>query len=73
MQNFTVSYNVPKGLLGGIFKRLKVYAATNNVFTMTKYQGLDPSIGGAVDTAMGIDVGNYPITRSFMFGINAGF
>jgi TonB-dependent starch-binding outer membrane protein SusC len=73
MQNLTVSYNVPKAFLGGIFKRLKVYASTNNVFTMTKYQGLDPSVGGAVDTAMGIDVGNYPITRSFMFGINAGF
>lgn len=73
MQNLTLSYNVPKVFLGGIFKRLKVYAATNNVFTLTKYQGLDPSVGGAVDTAMGIDVGNYPITRSFMFGINAGF
>jgi TonB-dependent starch-binding outer membrane protein SusC len=73
MQNLTLSYNVPSKLTGGVFKRLRVYASVNNLFTLTKYQGLDPGVGGAVDTAFGIDIGNYPVTRSLMFGLSAGF
>lgn len=73
MQNLTLSYNVPSKLTANIFKRLRVYASVNNLFTLTKYQGLDPGVGGAVDTAFGIDIGNYPVTRSFMLGVSAGF
>jgi TonB-dependent starch-binding outer membrane protein SusC len=73
MQNLTFSYNVPSKLTTGVFKRLRLYASANNLFTLTKYQGLDPGVGGAVDTAFGIDIGNYPVTRSLMIGISAGF
>jgi TonB-dependent starch-binding outer membrane protein SusC len=73
MQNLTLSYNVPAKFTANILKRLRVYASVNNLFTLTKYQGLDPGVGGAVDTAFGIDIGNYPVTRSFMLGVSAGF
>ena len=73
MQNLSLAYTVPNKLTGGIFKRLKVYASVNNLFTVTKYSGLDPGVGGAVDTAFGIDIGNYPVTRSILFGVNAAF
>jgi len=53
--------------------RLRVYVATNNLFTITKYQGLDPAVGGSADTNFGIDVGNYPITRQYTVGLNLGF
>ncbi|PZR35756.1 MAG: SusC/RagA family protein [Azospira oryzae] len=74
MQNITLGYTVPVASLEKMkLTRLRVYASTNNVFTITKYQGLDPSVGGDADTNFGIDVGNYPITRSFTFGVNLGF
>jgi hypothetical protein len=73
MQNLTLSYNVPAKITGNLVKRLRVYGSVNNLFTLTKYQGLDPGVGGAVDTAFGIDIGNYPVTRSFMFGVSVGF
>jgi len=44
-----------------------------NLFTITKYTGKDPELVGNVDTARGIDVGNYPATRQYMVGINVGF
>lgn len=74
MQNITLAYNLP----GKIISRAKLtkarfFASTNNVFTITKYKGLDPSVGGNADTNFGIDVGNYPITRSWTFGVNLGF
>jgi len=53
--------------------KLRVFASTNNLFTITGYDGLDPSVGGAVDTQFGIDVGNAPLNKSFTFGVNLGF
>jgi TonB-dependent starch-binding outer membrane protein SusC len=74
MQNISLAYNLPAALISRLkMEKLRVYVSTNNVFTITKYEGLDPSVGGAVDTQFGIDVGNYPITRSFTFGLNLGF
>ena len=74
MQNLSIGYNLPKTLLNKWgMKRARVYAATNNVFTLTKYKGLDPAVGGAADTNFGIDVGNYPVTRSVMVGLGLTF
>ncbi|MFT5385590.1 MAG: TonB-linked SusC/RagA family outer membrane protein, partial [Saprospiraceae bacterium] len=74
MQNITLGYYVPQSVLqkSGLSK-LRVFASVNNVFTITGYDGLDPSVGGAADTNFGIDLGNYPITRSWVFGVNLGF
>lgn len=74
MQNLTIGYNIPATTLDKIgLSRVRIYFSTNNLFTITKYSGLDPSVGGAADTSFGIDVGNYPITRSFTGGFNIGF
>ena len=74
LQNLSIGYNIPASALGRLkIQRLRVFASTNNLLTITKYQGLDPSVGGSADTNFGIDVGNYPITRSFVGGISLGF
>jgi hypothetical protein len=41
-----------------------------NLFTITKYTGYDPEIGGGV---FSIDRGVYPQARSFIAGVNLGF
>lgn len=54
-------------------KKVKLYVAANNVFTITGYSGADPEIYYS-NLAYGIDQYNvYPNTRSFTFGINATF
>ena len=74
LQNLSIGYNFPAGLLSRIkLQRVRVFASVNNLLTITKYQGLDPSVGGNADTNFGIDVGNYPITRSFIGGLSIGF
>ncbi len=73
-QNLTLGYNLPTAMLNRVkMSKLRIFVATNNLFTITGYDGLDPSVGGAADTNFGIDVGNYPITRSFTAGLNLGF
>lgn len=74
MQNITLGYDLPANLTSRWnMERLRLFAGVNNVFTITGYDGLDPSVAGDADTRFGIDVGNYPITRSWTFGVNLGF
>jgi hypothetical protein len=74
IQNLTFGYTLPSDLMKSWnLSRARVFASTNNLLTLTKYKGLDPGVGGAADTNFGIDVGNYPITRSFMFGLGITF
>lgn len=74
LQNLTLSYNIPSDIVKGWnMERLRLFASVNNLLTITGYSGLDPSVGGAADTNFGIDLGNYPITRSWVFGASVGF
>jgi hypothetical protein len=54
---------------------MKVYANVQNVFTITNYTGYDPEVGSASQSALssGIDYGRYPSSRTFTFGLSAGF
>ncbi|MBO0948327.1 SusC/RagA family TonB-linked outer membrane protein [Fibrella forsythiae] len=74
MQNVTIGYTLPAELVGKLgLSRVRFSLAANNVFTITGYKGLDPGVGGAADSNFGIDVGNYPITRSYNAGLSIGF
>jgi TonB-dependent starch-binding outer membrane protein SusC len=74
LTNLQISYIFPVSALSkyGI-ERAKVYVQGTNLFTITNYSGLDPGVGGAADTTLGIDVGNPPVTRGFNLGVNLGF
>lgn len=71
LDNATLGYSFNN--LGQDVKKVRLYVSVNNLFTITKYKGIDPEInqGG---TAPGVDARNfYPKTRTFLFGINASF
>jgi TonB-dependent starch-binding outer membrane protein SusC len=71
-RNTRLSYEIPSSALSRYnLEKLKVYVQVTNMFTISDYSGLDPSVGGG-DTAFGVDTGNYPITRQLSFGINLG-
>lgn len=74
LQNISLGYNLPASILNSIrLQRVRISASANNLFTITKYTGLDPAVGGAADSNFGIDVGNYPLTRSYNLGLSIGF
>ena len=55
-----------------------MFAQVSNVFTLTKYSGLDPEInmkGTGIDAAknLGIDSGSWPTPRQVLFGVSLGF
>ena len=45
----------------------------NNVFTLTKYRGYDPSATNGDAIGGGIDYGFYPQARQYLLGINVTF
>jgi hypothetical protein len=73
LRSVKLGYTLPSDLLSraGI-EKLRIFIQGTNLFTATKYTGTDPEVSG-VDTNFGIDVGNYPANRQFIFGINLGF
>ncbi len=56
------------------FKGASIYASVNNLYTFTKYDGMDPDVGYAPDSwASGVDLGLYPLPRTVMFGASVTF
>lgn len=74
ISNITIGYNFGKVLKKSYLKQLRLYASALNVYTFTKYDGMDPEIGyGTEGFASGIDIGYYPRPRTFLFGANLRF
>jgi len=72
-KNMQLGYTLPKHLLSSYgIGSLRIYVQAANLFTITKYSGLDPEISGST-TAFGIDEGNYPNMRQYLAGVNVSF
>ena len=68
LKNVTVSYKLP--ISDEYFKGLTIWAAANNLFTITKYLGSDPEVScGNGSLFQGIDAGFTPAGRSFTLGV----
>ena len=68
-----LGYTLPESLVNNI--KLRVYFNAQNLFTFTKYTGLDPEIGngsyGTLD--LGVDRAFYPQARLYSLGVNLTF
>jgi len=71
MKTLRIGYDF-NHLLKDKFSTVQIYFQGSNMFTMTKYTGLDPEISGA-GINMGIDSGAWPTAKQLMFGITFGF
>ncbi len=72
LDEVTLGYSIPTEKIGFI-QKFRVYFSSNNVFTLTKYTGIDPEV--AYDgLSFGLDQYNvYPKTKTFTFGVNMTF
>jgi TonB-linked SusC/RagA family outer membrane protein len=77
IKNVTLGYTVPASKLKYI-KNLRVYASVQQLYTFTKYKGMNPEISRLVDGTsasalnLGSDWGGYPVPRTISFGLNLG-
>ncbi|HMQ00683.1 MAG TPA: SusC/RagA family TonB-linked outer membrane protein, partial [Cyclobacteriaceae bacterium] len=81
LDNASIGYNL--NVNNSSFSRVRVYAAVQNLFTITNYTGIDPEvrytdseIGDRFNSSLapGLERRNtYFTTRSWTFGVNIGF
>jgi len=70
LDNLTLGYGLPT--FTKYISRARIYATIQNVFTLTKYSGVDPELNLS-GLSPGIDEGIYPKTRTFTLGVNVNF
>ncbi len=68
LKNLQLGYNITSKTLKDMgVGKCRLYVTANNLLTLTKYTGYDPEVGG------GVDYGNYPQARTYMFGTTINF
>lgn len=76
LQNISIGYTFPSAWMKKArISSLRLYANIQNVYTWSKYKGLDPEIGAMYGDALmtGVDYGRYPSPRIYTFGVNISF
>jgi TonB-linked SusC/RagA family outer membrane protein len=82
LRSAQIGYTLPADLVKKLtVSRIRFYLSGQNLFTITKYSGLDPEIGQPSDpstgtrnsTASGVDIGTYPSSRYYTLGLNVTF
>lgn len=74
LQNFTVGYTLPMGKYTKLVENVRLYLTGNNVFTLTKYDGLNPEVDiTGWDKGIEKKADIYPQTRTFTLGLQLNF
>jgi len=73
LKNLQLGYNFDFPQLG--VKNARVYVQGTNLFTITKYEGVDPEAGAisGSDLTFGVDNGIFPIAKAYTLGLNFSF
>jgi hypothetical protein len=83
LKNISLSYSLPKSVLGNIVS-VRVFVSGTNLLTFTKYKGIDPESNSTAtsgltwdnvgtDVTQGVDFGSYPNSKTYTAGINLTF
>jgi len=74
VRNLEIGYNFSKSFLSSVsFTNARVYVSGQNLFTITKYKGLDPDVQGTGIISRGFDAGNWPSNRIISVGLQCDF
>lgn len=68
LQDVSLTYNFPKSILDKIkFTNISVFVSGKNLITISDWDGWDP------ETGAGLDMGAYPLLKSYSVGVNIDF
>ncbi len=71
LQRLSLGYRIPQNLTQRIkINEFRFFVAVNNLFTLTKYTGFDPSASNGQPIGSGFDSGFYPAARTYWFGFS---
>lgn len=71
LRNLEIGYSLPSAWMNRInFHTARIFISAQNLFTITKYKGLDPDISNTNLGMRGFDSGFWPSSRIFSAGVN---
>ena len=71
IQTISFGYSLPTEALKTIgLSSVKIFAKVDNAFTFTEYSGYDPTASTGAPIGGGIDLGFYPLPRTYTLGLN---
>ena len=75
LKTLELGYTIPRQALSKIgLQQCRVYFNAENLFTLTKYNNIDPEVKNSNDLSMGVDyLSNMPLARTFSIGFNVSF
>ncbi len=80
MKNLTLGYSLPKTIIAKLkMSQARIYVTGQNIFTITKYSGLNPELGYIGDNNGGnyrqlnVDYAQYPLARTWTIGATLSF
>ena len=76
LRSLTLTWSVPERLVSARgFSSARLYLTGSNLVTWTKYDGFNPDVssGGVGSSNRGVDIGAYPLARSFTLGLTVGY
>lgn len=74
VKSVNLGYDFKKVFTHLPMQQLRLYVSGTNLFTFTKYKGMDPEVGyGPSGWASGIDLGTYPTPKTVLVGLNVKF
>ncbi len=78
ISNVTLGYDFKKLFKSVPMEQMRLFIAVQNLYTFTKYSGMDPEIGTSTDDSnygwtKGVDLGFYPSPRTCLVGISLKF
>ena len=74
IKQIQLGYTIPKSITKKFFvSNMRLYGMLDNFITFSNYIGLDPETATGGSNALGFDMGNYPTSKSVIFGLNLEF
>jgi TonB-dependent starch-binding outer membrane protein SusC len=76
LRSLTVSYGLPPRVLGRLgASSARLYLTGTNLFTVSNYSGFDPDVSAQSVTNVnrGVDIGAYPLSRTFTLGLGFNY
>jgi TonB-linked SusC/RagA family outer membrane protein len=70
LKNVSLAYYFPRKTTG--FADIRLSLSVQNLFTLTRYEGYDPEVYNT-GYPLGVDMGAYPIPRSYTLGLKVTF
>lgn len=74
IQTVSLGYTIPSEFTQKVsIDKFRIYGKVDNVYTFTEYSGYDPTASTGAPIGGGIDLGFYPLPRTYMLGVNLEF